>query len=236
QRSPNQRRQRRSIPQLMTAHVSLICFIFRSSLSPDSANGGREQADRFPAVSREADDTTAVASWKRSKRNHDVQPQSADGRLQRCLWWDGRASTSQQGNLRDAPSKPPMLPPSADKTPVPMASLLTLVKLRRGASICSPWRRAQRPLPCPSLTLAFVACLVLSRPFDVGVLLHMSKGITFRVRFGTPSRSCRLVSLETRNGRADVGRNEAVASGSPVPDRRSRRRLPASDNGETNAA
>ncbi|KAH6637071.1 hypothetical protein F5144DRAFT_592035 [Chaetomium tenue] len=68
ERSPNQRWRRRSIPQLMTAHVFLICLIFRSSLSPDS--GAKP----------------TVAAWKMSRRRHDARPQFADGtvgRLQR---------------------------------------------------------------------------------------------------------------------------------------------------------
>ncbi|KAK3902262.1 hypothetical protein C8A05DRAFT_15653 [Staphylotrichum tortipilum] len=67
ERSSNQRWRRRSIPQLMTAHVFLICLIFRWKAFPGCANGSGVQADRFPAVSRKVDDTTAVDSWQRSK-------------------------------------------------------------------------------------------------------------------------------------------------------------------------
>ncbi|EAQ90486.1 predicted protein [Chaetomium globosum CBS 148.51] len=82
ERSPNQRWRRRSIPQLMTAHVFLICLIFRSSLSPDS--GAKPTVS--PRFQRKVGDTTTVAAWKMSRRRHDARSQSADGtvgRLQR---------------------------------------------------------------------------------------------------------------------------------------------------------
>lgn len=71
----------------------LICLIFRSSLSPDYANGSGVQADRFPAVSGKVDDVTAACSLKRRNGGHDVLAQFANGtagRLQgQARWWFG---------------------------------------------------------------------------------------------------------------------------------------------------